>query len=66
MKHLVLIAASVVVACLAEEVFLRLAMPQIFEPHSPGMYETDPRIGYVLAAGFNGSFNRPEFRTTVH
>lgn len=65
MKKIALIAVSVVVACLAIEAYLRLALPQIYEFDLPGMYETDPQIGYVLAAGFEGWHNRPEFRTRV-
>lgn len=66
MGNLILLAASVTIACLALEIFLRLGMPQIFAPHPPGMYQTDPRIGYVLTPGFDGSFDRPEFHTSVH
>lgn len=43
------------------EVFLRLFKPQIFEIHPQGMYAANPRAGYVLNPGFNGSIKREEF-----
>ena len=49
-----LVLGSVLVALLVIEGFLRLAKPQIFELHPPGMYVADPDVGYVLTRGFEG------------
>lgn len=54
---------GVMVALLVMEVFLRLARPQIFEMHPPGMYVLDPDVGYVLTPGFEGDLHRSEFQT---
>lgn len=47
------------------EITLRLAMPQIFLPHPPGMYSHDDDIGYVLTPGFEGEFKGSEFSVSV-
>ena len=47
------------------EAGLRIAWPQIFLPHPPGMYSIDEDIGYVLTPGFTGEFRAPEFRVGV-
>jgi lysophospholipase L1-like esterase len=53
---------GVLAAFLAMEGFLRLAKPQIFEVHPPGMYTADPEVGYVLTPGYEGYVTRPEYR----
>lgn len=61
---LVLGLASVAAVLLAE-VGLRLAWPQIFPTHAPGMYSPDPELGHVLTPDFAGQFTRAEFSVGV-
>lgn len=60
-----LITASLFVAIVLAEIFLRLFLPQIFAIHPPGIYIIDPEIGYVLKPGFRGVIQRAEFKTPV-
>lgn len=59
---LALVTASLGLALGAAEVVLRLALPQAFDVHPPGMYVEDSTVGYVLTPGFTSTMRRAEFR----
>jgi lysophospholipase L1-like esterase len=60
-----LVVASLTLSLIAAEIGLRLALPQVFDVHPPGMYTVDDDVGYALTPSFNGILERSEFRHPV-
>jgi lysophospholipase L1-like esterase len=58
-------SVSLLLTLTAMEVALRLAWPQIFPPHPPGMYSPDEDIGYVLTPGLEVEFRGAEYRVSA-
>ena len=61
LARLGLLLSGTVAGLLLGEVIVALFWPQIFERHPPGMYASDPEIGYVLTPRFRGTLERSEF-----
>jgi lysophospholipase L1-like esterase len=59
------VSISLLVTLSVIEVALRLAWPQIFPPHPPGMYSPDDDVGYVLTPDSEWEFRRAEFWVSV-
>lgn len=63
--RLVLAAAATLLALALAELVVRVAAPQILEPHPRGLYVADRELGYALAPGFSGVWRAPEFVVDV-
>ncbi len=60
-----LLAVGVVLGLVLAELLVRVAAPQIYPVHPPGMYVEDAELGYALTPGFEGVLERSEFRDTI-
>lgn len=64
-KQLILLAISLLLVLAAIEIAMRIFLPQVFEPHPPGLYVPDPDVGYALTPGFRGTWTGAEFEVPV-
>lgn len=63
--RLLLLTGSVVIGLALAELMVRIAAPQLYPVHPPGMYVEDRQLGYALEPGFTGILERSEFHDTV-
>jgi lysophospholipase L1-like esterase len=63
--NVTLLAISSLLSLVLAEGILRLAWPDPYDVHPRGLYSADARVGYAPTAGFEGIFERGEYRHAV-